>query len=354
MQFQVTKSPAKLDSFTPRAELHGEEKVPACSIGLTIGLHSSALDQFDPSYRPFLFREETGADEGQGNLTLVAGDKLTALAKPKLKALKLAEEFPGYTLRIHAGLDSGADLVLSDAKLSGFEFKAISGGSVEIGFSVAAKPDEAQAGRLYGLVQQRWTSRSSRRRPSSSASRTLRHEGSAPAHRAQVARRPRDVLVTRSAPGNGAGHLPPVPSGCDRGVAHARAGLSARRAARADRSRTPAAQAPTARPRRRARPRAHGGIRVIYVSTKPNLLRDGYESVAEKISERCRTGRGLRYCVFVDWEGKVTIRPRYDQKSKPLPDGDLVGTYDRHGRIETIEGDLIERMRELSKKRRAA
>src|SRR5690606_4580301 len=109
-------------------------------------------------------------------------------------------------------------------------------------------------------------------------------------------------------------------------LAPARACVRHGRATRAHRSRTPAAQAPTARPRRRARPCAHGGIRVIYVSTKPNLLRDGYESVAEKISERCRTGRGLRYCVFVDWEGKVTIRPRYDQKSKPLPDADLIGT----------------------------
>src|SRR3546814_11535343 len=91
-----------------------------------------------------------------------------------------------------------------------------------------------------------------------------------------------------------------------------------------------------------------------YVSNKPNVLRDGYEVVAEKISERCRTGRGLRYCVFVDWEGKVTIRPRYDQKSKPLPDADLIGTYDKHARIEVIEGDLIERVRELSKRTRAA
>src|SRR3546814_19502872 len=81
------------------------------------------------------------------------GDKLTALAKPKLKTLKLSEEFTGYTLRIHPGLDSSTDIVLGEAKLSNFEFKAIAGGSVEISFSLAAKPDEAQAGRLYGLVQ---------------------------------------------------------------------------------------------------------------------------------------------------------------------------------------------------------
>src|SRR3546814_3662995 len=50
---------------------------------------------------------------------------------------------------------------------------------------------------------------------------------------------------------------------------------------------------------------ARAGHMMPHVSNKPNVVRDGYEAVAEKISERCRTGRGLRYCVFVDWEGKV-------------------------------------------------
>src|SRR3546814_15322031 len=107
MQFEVKKSPAKLDSFTPRAELHGDEKIPACSIGITLGVHSSALDQFDKSYRPFLFRE---ADATNDQPSVLPGDKLTALAKPKLKTLKLSEEFTGYTLRIHPGLDSSTDI----------------------------------------------------------------------------------------------------------------------------------------------------------------------------------------------------------------------------------------------------
>src|SRR3546814_11089634 len=73
MQFEVKKSPAKLDSFTPRAELHGDEKIPACSIGITLGVHSSALDQFDKSYRPFLFRE---ADATNDQPSVLPGDKL--------------------------------------------------------------------------------------------------------------------------------------------------------------------------------------------------------------------------------------------------------------------------------------
>lgn len=92
---------------------------------------------------------------------------------------------------------------------------------------------------------------------------------------------------------------------------------------------------------------------MIYESTKPNVIRDGYEDVAERVSRYVRNARGQRICVYVDWEGKVQWRPRCRlHASNPLPDADLIGTYDRHVRVETIEGDLIERMRELT--RRAA
>lgn len=92
-----------------------------------------------------------------------------------------------------------------------------------------------------------------------------------------------------------------------------------------------------------------------YVSNKPNVLRDGYEDVAALIFERVRT-RADRYCIWVDHEGTVRWRPRSQKHSRPLPDSDLIGTYDRHARIEHIEGDLIARMQELTApgKRQAA
>ena len=88
---------------------------------------------------------------------------------------------------------------------------------------------------------------------------------------------------------------------------------------------------------------------MIYQSNKPNVFRDGYEVVAETISARVRKAKGERYCVWVDWEGTVRWRSKWaEHRSAPLPDADLIGTYDRHVRVETIEGDLIERMRELA------
>jgi hypothetical protein len=150
MQFALSKHPAKIDSFNPRAEKHGDENVPAGDIKFTLKGHSSLLDLFDPSYRPFLFRK---ADSSGDQPSLIEGDNLTALAKPKLKSLRLDEDFPGYVLEIGSGLDIGKPLRLSDVELSGWIFEAIEGGSVGITFSATVHGDADDFGELCQQIQ---------------------------------------------------------------------------------------------------------------------------------------------------------------------------------------------------------
>lgn len=146
----LTKATAKLSSFNPRAEKHGEENVPAGDLKFEVKVHSTVLDNFDRSYRPFLFRP---ADAAGDQPSLMQDDDLTSLAKPNLKPLRLDEEFPGYVLRIDTGLGLSDPVVLADAKLSGFVFEAIEGGSVSMIFSAAVHPDSDQAGELCSLIQ---------------------------------------------------------------------------------------------------------------------------------------------------------------------------------------------------------
>lgn len=147
----LNKATAKLSSFNPRAEKHGDENVPAGDLKFEVKVHSTVLDNFDHSYRPFLFRAADASGDQPG---LLKGDDLTELSKPKLRALVLEEEFPGYTLRIGSGLDSIEPLVLTDAKLSNFTIKAINGGSVSLSFSAAVHPDSEAAGELCSLIQE--------------------------------------------------------------------------------------------------------------------------------------------------------------------------------------------------------
>lgn len=149
-QFQLHQRPAKINAMTPRAEFAGDQRRPAFSLNITVGGHSSLLDMFNPKLRTFLFRKgELPNDQGDA----FAADNLTELAMPNLKPLQLDEDFPGYRLEISAGLDFSRPMILADAELSNWKFVAKSGGSVEIGFSVAAHPDEETAGKLAHMVQ---------------------------------------------------------------------------------------------------------------------------------------------------------------------------------------------------------
>ena len=148
--FGLTKHPTKVSSFNPRAEKHGEENVPAGDITFETRVHSSVLDQFDPSYRKFLFRK---ADASGDQQPLLEGDTLIAVAKPKLGPLKLNEEFPGYTLKIESGLELSKPLVLSDVELSNFRIEPMEGGSVSLKFNATAHPDADDAGLLCQVIQ---------------------------------------------------------------------------------------------------------------------------------------------------------------------------------------------------------
>lgn len=151
MQFQLLNANAKITSLNPRAERHGDDNVPACDIGFELNAHSSVLDYFDPSYRPFLFRSP---DRENDQPSLVPGENMTALAKPNLKPLKLDEDFPGYTLRIGNGLDAvGKGMVLKAVNLPSFNIEAIDGGSVKLKFSAACHPNADECGALYERIQ---------------------------------------------------------------------------------------------------------------------------------------------------------------------------------------------------------
>lgn len=150
-QFALTNAVAKVSSFNPRAEKHGEDNVPAGDIKFEVTTHSSALDSFSPTFRKFLFcKPRVGEQPG---LPFAEGDDLTSLAQPKLKPQRLTEEFTGYGLTIGSGLDSVEPLHLHDVKLSNFVFEPLNGGSVVISFNATCHPDAEVSGELCQMIQ---------------------------------------------------------------------------------------------------------------------------------------------------------------------------------------------------------
>lgn len=151
MQFALSKHQAKIASFNPRAEKHGDENVPAGDIKFEVKAHSSVLDLFDKSYRKFLYRKAAVGE--QPGLPLSDGDDLTQLAKPNLKPLRLDEDFPGYTLTLHTGLDMSEPWEFDDVELSNFTFEAIEGGSVAITFNATVHGDAESFGEICQQIQ---------------------------------------------------------------------------------------------------------------------------------------------------------------------------------------------------------
>ncbi len=61
--FALANFPAKLTSFNPRAEIHGNETQPAADLKFETNVPSSVLDAFDPALRRFLYHKADDAGD---------------------------------------------------------------------------------------------------------------------------------------------------------------------------------------------------------------------------------------------------------------------------------------------------
>lgn len=148
--FQTENQLAKIASFNPRAEKHGDDNKLAADIKFEISAGNAALDAFSPDLRKALFRKAT---KGEQQDLIEGSDGLVAVKFPRLGALAWDEEFPGYELEIGGGLGLAEPLVLVDVTLKKFRFEPLEGGSVLITFSAVFHPDTEEAGALCALIQ---------------------------------------------------------------------------------------------------------------------------------------------------------------------------------------------------------
>lgn len=99
--FSLENQQAKIASFNPRAEKHGEENVPSGDLKLEVTCANAMLDHFDKGLRKMLYRKPASGE--QTDLPLSDTDGLTQRKFPHLSPLKWDEDFPGYTLSIDSG-----------------------------------------------------------------------------------------------------------------------------------------------------------------------------------------------------------------------------------------------------------
>ncbi len=80
-----------------------------------------------------------------------------------------------------------------------------------------------------------------------------------------------------------------------------------------------------------------------------NLVLDGFEESARRVYRKVRSWHSQGVIVIVEDNGVIRLKQCRDALVSRMPPADLiVGTYDRKAQIETIENDMLYRIRELT------
>jgi hypothetical protein len=149
--FSLQKQSAKLTSINPRAEIHGEDRVPAADLKFEIRVGNDILDVFATNLKAAVYR---AAEKGEGDLLADQDGAMPVLKFPLLGPLKFGKEFVGYDAQIHYGVSGKEDIKMGDCQIDGFRFECQDGGTVIVGFRVIAHPESNDLGRLCGMIQQ--------------------------------------------------------------------------------------------------------------------------------------------------------------------------------------------------------
>lgn len=150
MNFNLSKTSAKLNSFNIRAEKHGEENVPAGDLKLSIKAANTILDIFDPKLREALYQNlaaEQGQEEVAGLAPTLPNLRFANLEGP----FKFSDECAGYKLVLDYGLGGDSNITLTGCKVNNFQATCEEGGTVELSFRVQISDPSADVIGLLGV-----------------------------------------------------------------------------------------------------------------------------------------------------------------------------------------------------------
>ena len=125
MPFELkTPTAATLRTVTPRTEIHGDEKVSAISLGLSITGPNTLLDALDGGkLRNALYMAVPGQDQ------LPGVEPSTPLLRARgIEEVKCAGTLEGWTVRFEHGIDDDSAIVLGGSKVDKFRVIPTEGG----------------------------------------------------------------------------------------------------------------------------------------------------------------------------------------------------------------------------------
>lgn len=138
--FQLTSFiQATITSVTPRTEAHGDDRVPAVTIGLKIEAANTMLDEIDPQIRHALYKAVDGQVELDG-----VEPTTPVLRCNSFDSIALTTAHEGWTLLVDDSIDEEDPMEFGGCKIDKFRVDAKQGGSILLSFRCGTSDVDAE------------------------------------------------------------------------------------------------------------------------------------------------------------------------------------------------------------------
>jgi hypothetical protein len=130
---------ATITSVTTRTEAHGEDRVPAVTIGLAIEAANTMLDQIDPQIRHALYKAVDGQEELDG-----IEPSTPVLRCNSFDSIALTTSHEGWTLQLDDNIDESDPMTFGGVKVDKLKVDAKQGGSIVLRFRAGTSDVDAE------------------------------------------------------------------------------------------------------------------------------------------------------------------------------------------------------------------
>ncbi len=148
---RLTDQTATISSINIRNEMHGDDLVPSCDIGIKFDSGAKILDSFDKGLRDAFYSD----DKANSPQTRVPGTGAEQQEGPTLKfngtlgSFKIKKEWGGYKAGIEWGdIASSVDMELAGIKVCKISAEPKDGGTCGITLQMQCHPTKDQYGEL--------------------------------------------------------------------------------------------------------------------------------------------------------------------------------------------------------------
>lgn len=133
-------------SLTTRIQKHGEDDVPAVSLGLQMMVANTMLDVIDPNIRESLFKRVDGQPDLPGMEATTP-----ALRCQSIDRAVLTTKYEGWTLEVDDGIDETTPKTFGGCKVDKFIVEPITGGSCMLSLRIGTSDLDAEKSGMLGM-----------------------------------------------------------------------------------------------------------------------------------------------------------------------------------------------------------